>query len=69
MGGDLFDATQVFFSIVYHLYADQSAYPFPNLGEYLTQGPNCRSTFGNDSMRQLLVLQKWQTFIRCRRDG
>ncbi len=59
VANDLFDATQVFFSIVYHLDADQSTYPFPNLGEYRTQGPNCRSSFGEDAMRQLLVLQKW----------
>lgn len=56
--GDLFQATQVFFSVVYHPFGE-APYPFPNLGEYLTQGPTCRSSFGEDSMRQLLVLQKW----------
>lgn len=56
--GNLFDATQVFFSVVYHPFGDAS-YPFPNLGEYKTQGATCRSSFGEDSMRQLLVLQKW----------
>lgn len=56
--GDLFDATQVFVTVVYHLFG-QTSYPFPNLGEYLTQGGTCRSSFGEDSMRQLIVLQKW----------
>lgn len=57
--GDLFAAQQVFVSVVYHLYEDRSPYPFPNLGELLTQGENCRSSFGEDAMRHLLVLQKW----------
>jgi hypothetical protein len=48
----------VFLSVVYHFYPETS-YPFPNRGELLTQGANCRSSFGEDSMRQLLVLQKW----------
>jgi hypothetical protein len=56
--GALLDAYQVFFSVVYHAFG-QTAYPFPNLGELRTQGPDCRSSFGEDSMRQLLVLQKW----------
>lgn len=56
--GDLFDASQVFFTVVYHFFGE-APYPFPNLGEYQTQGENCRSSFGEDSMRQLLVLQQW----------
>jgi hypothetical protein len=52
--GDLFDALQVFFTVVYH-FSGQTAYPFPNLGEKLY----CHSSFGEDAMRQLLVLQKW----------
>jgi hypothetical protein len=56
--GDLFEADQVFFTVVYH-FLGQSPYPFPNLGERLTQGDGCRSSFGEDSMRHLLVLQKW----------
>ena len=58
VGGDLLDATQVFVTVIYHFYG-QTSYPFPNLGEYLTQGENCRSSFGEDSMRHLVVLQKW----------
>jgi hypothetical protein len=57
-GAALLDARQVFFSVVYHAYGETS-YPFPNRGELLTQGADCRSSFGEDSMRQLLVLQKW----------
>ena len=54
----LLDATQVFLSVVYH--ADGISYgALPNRGEWLTQGENCRSRFGHDSMRQVLVLQKW----------
>ena len=56
--GDLLDATQVFVTVVYH-FSGQTSYPFPNLGEYLTQGDTCRSSFGEDSMRHLIVLQKW----------
>jgi hypothetical protein len=56
--GALLDATQVFFSIVYH--ADGMSYgSLPNRGEWLTQGESCRSSFGHDAMRQVLVLQKW----------
>ena len=56
--GDLFDATQVFVTVVYH-FSGETSYPFPNRGEYLTQGEDCRSSFGEDSMRHLIVLQKW----------
>jgi hypothetical protein len=57
--GNLLDATQVFVTVVYH-FLGQTSYPFPNLGEYLTApGDTCRSSFGEDSMRHLIVLQKW----------
>lgn len=56
--GDLFAAQQVFFTVVYHFFPETS-YPFPNRGELLTEGENCRSSFGDDAMRQLLVLQQW----------
>jgi hypothetical protein len=56
--GDLLDASQVFVTVVYHFFG-QTSYPFPNRGELLTQGDSCRSSFGEDSMRHLLVLQKW----------
>lgn len=56
--GALLDASQVFFSIIYHF--DGRTYdPLPNAGESFTQGEGCRSSFGEDAMRQLLVLQKW----------
>ena len=54
----LLDAGQVFFTVVYH-FVGRTAYPFPNLGEQQTQGEHCRSSFGEDAMRHLLVLQKW----------
>lgn len=57
-GGDLLAATQVFFTVVYHFYGE-APYPFPNRGEFVTQGENCRSSFGEDSMRHVLILQKW----------
>jgi hypothetical protein len=56
--GNLLTANQVFFSIVYH-FDGQTWGSLPNHGEFLTQGENCRSSFGDDAMRQLLVLQKW----------
>jgi hypothetical protein len=56
---DLFSANQVFFTVVYHFLGSGSTYPFPNLGELQTQGPNCRSSFGEDAMRHLIILQKW----------
>ncbi len=58
---DLFAASQVFFSVVW-AFSGETSYPFPNRGELLTQVPpaeQCRSSFGDDAMRHLLVLQKW----------
>lgn len=57
--GDLLSATQVFIEVIYHL-DGQTWGSLPNHGEWLTQGqPTCRSSFGEDAMRQLLILQKW----------
>jgi hypothetical protein len=59
LDGSLLDsAAQVFFSLVYH-FNGQTYGPLPNAGEFQTQGENCRSSFGDDAMRQLLILQKW----------
>ena len=58
LDGNLLAAGQVFFSIVYH-FDGQTYGPLPNRGEFLTQGGECRSSFGEDAMRHLLVLQKW----------
>jgi hypothetical protein len=56
--GDLLDADQAFLAVIYH--ADGLTYhPLPNRGESLTQGESCRSSFGHDAMRQMLILQKW----------
>lgn len=55
--GDLLAAEQVFYSVVYH--ADgQTYYPLPNRGLFLTHDSNCRSSYGLDALRQLLIWQK-----------
>jgi hypothetical protein len=57
--GRVLKARQVFYFVNYHF--DGGTYhPFPNRGEFLTQNPNCRSSFGEDAMRQLLVFQKFE---------
>ncbi|SDI09911.1 hypothetical protein SAMN05192558_101632 [Actinokineospora alba] len=59
LDGSLLDsALQVFFSVIYH-FDGQTYGALPNAGEFQTQGPNCRSSFGEDAMRHLLILQKW----------
>jgi hypothetical protein len=57
----LLNAYQSWYSIVYHLNG-QTYHPFPNAGEYFTHddGGLCRSTYGHDAMRQLIVVQKAQ---------
>ncbi len=54
------EATQVFFSVIYH-WDGQTYGDLPNRGEWhtYTQGEDCRSSFGLDAMRQLVILQKW----------
>ena len=56
--GDPLAATQVFVEVIYHF--DGETYgSLPNRGEWLTQGePTCRSSYGEDAMRQLLITQK-----------
>jgi len=58
LDGNLLTASQVWFSIVYH-FDGLTWGSLPNHGEFNTQGPECRSSFGEDAMRQMLVLQKW----------
>jgi hypothetical protein len=58
LAGNLLTATQVFFSLIYH-FDGQTWGSLPNHGEFNTQGADCRSSFGDDAMRQLLILQKW----------
>jgi hypothetical protein len=59
VSGNLLSALQVFVELVYH-FDGQTYGALPNRGEWLTQGQaTCRSSFGEDAMRQLLVLQKW----------
>jgi hypothetical protein len=54
--GALLEADQVFFSVVYH-FDGRTSHPFPNRGELFTQGGECRASYGEDAMRQLLILQ------------
>jgi hypothetical protein len=57
--GNLLAAGQVFLTLTYHF--DGKTYnPLPNKGEFLTRdSTTCRSSFGEDAMRQLDILQKW----------
>ena len=55
--GNVFNALQVFYTIIYH-FDGQTYDPLPNRGEFLTQGSNCRSSFGQDAMRQMIIFQK-----------
>ncbi|MCI0395430.1 MAG: hypothetical protein L0332_05435 [Chloroflexi bacterium] len=55
--GNLLDAYQSFYFVIYH-FDGQTYHPLPNRGEFLTQGDNCRSSFGEDAMRQLVIFQK-----------
>lgn len=53
------DALQFFYSVIYHF--DGLTYgALPNRGESLTHGMSCRSSFGEEAMRQLIVFQKFQ---------
>ena len=55
--GDLLAPLQLIFEVIYH--NDGHTYgKLPNHGEFDTQGPNCRSSYGDDAMRQLLIGQK-----------
>jgi hypothetical protein len=57
VSGNPLTALQVFYSVIYH--SDGQTYgSLPNHGEFLTQGANCRSSFGDDAMRQLIIFQK-----------
>jgi len=55
--GCLLDATTLVYSVIYH-FDGQTYHPLPNRGEFVTQGSDCRSSFGADAMRQLLINQK-----------
>jgi hypothetical protein len=55
--GRLLKATRVLYTVIYH-FDGLTYHPLPNRGEHVTQGVNCRSSFGNDAMRQLIIIQK-----------
>jgi hypothetical protein len=55
--GSLLEATHVLYSVIYH-FDGMTYHPLPNRGEHVTQGDDCRTSFGVDAMRQLTVWQK-----------
>jgi hypothetical protein len=56
--GDLLAVTMLAYTVIYH--ADGQTYgPFANRSESESQGePECRSSYGVDAIRQLLIFQK-----------
>jgi hypothetical protein len=54
---NLLAPAQLIFEVIYHNNG-QTYGSLPNVGEFQTQGPNCRSSYGEDAMRQLFILQK-----------
>lgn len=54
---NLLNVYQSYYFVIYH-FDGQTYHPLPNRGEFLTQGENCRSSFGEDAMRQLIIFQK-----------
>lgn len=57
--GNILAAGQTFFWVIYQ--SDGEAdHPFPNRGEKLTAGgeSGCRSSFGEDAMRQMIILMR-----------
>ena len=57
LDGCLLDAGRLQLVLIYH-FDGQTYGELPNRGEYVTQGPDCRSSFGVDAMRQTLIVQK-----------
>jgi hypothetical protein len=55
--GCLLEAGKLVFAAIYH-FDGQTYGDLPNRGEFVTQGPDCRSSFGADAMRQTLITQK-----------
>ena len=56
VGGDLLAAASLYLVVIYH-HDGSTYYPLPNRGEFLTQGPGCRSSFGVDALRHLVIGQ------------
>jgi hypothetical protein len=56
--GALLDAKLVQLVLIYH-FDGETYHPLANYGESVTQGENCRSSWGADAMRQLVIAQKW----------
>jgi hypothetical protein len=56
--GALLDAQVLGYYVIYHWFGGTYG-SLPNRGEFVTQGPDCRSSFGDDAMRQIIVLQNY----------
>ncbi len=56
MGGELLAGTSLVFAVIYH-HDGLTYYPLPNRREFVTRGPDCRSSFGIDAMRHLVITQ------------
>jgi hypothetical protein len=55
--GDVLAADFLRVVLIYH-FDGQTYHPLANYGEFATQGENCRSSYGADAMRQLIVNQR-----------
>lgn len=57
--GNLLKAGELYYDLIFH--SDGKTWGWlPNHGEFITQGPSCRSSYGDDAMRQLIIAQKGQ---------
>lgn len=57
--GNLLKARELYYDLIFH--SDGKTWgSLPNHGEFTTQGPSCRSSYGDDAMRQLIIAQKGQ---------
>ena len=56
--GVLLDADVVQLFLIYQ-FDGKTYHPLANYGESVTQGDDCRSSYGADAMRQLVIFQKW----------
>jgi hypothetical protein len=56
--GALLSAQVLGYHAIYH-FDGQTYGSLPNRGEFVTQGPDCRSSFGDDAMRQIAIIQNY----------
>lgn len=55
--GNLLEAGQVQYLAIYH-FDGRTYHPFPNRGQFVTHEDECRSSYGVDAMRQIVIYQK-----------